>query len=103
MASMVRRTISVRRGVAILNKVGFRGNHSDWGEYARWLGLRHERRVWGELMSNAIALMIELIVWIREQRIADSRKQDGAIEADRVRQEREAEAKSRRFIATLRS
>jgi hypothetical protein len=26
---MVGRTISVRSGVAMLNKVGFRGNHSD--------------------------------------------------------------------------
>jgi hypothetical protein len=84
---MVRRTMSVRGGAAILNKVGFRGNHSDWDEYARWLGLRHERRVWGELISNATALMIELIVWIREGRIAGSRKQDEEIEAeaDRVR------------------
>ena len=95
--------MSVRSGAAILNKVGFRGNHGDWGEYARWLGLRHERRVWGELMSNAMALMIELIVWIRERRTADSREQDGEMEADRVRREREAEAKSRRFMATLHS
>jgi hypothetical protein len=71
-ASIVRRTMSVRSGAVILNKVGFRGNHGNWVEYARWLGLRHERRVWGELMSNAIALMIELIVWIRERRTADS-------------------------------
>jgi hypothetical protein len=34
-ASMVRRTMSVRSGAAILNKVGFGGNHSDWSEYAR--------------------------------------------------------------------
>jgi hypothetical protein len=77
--------MSVKSGAAILNKVGFRGNHSDWGEYVRWLGLRHERRVWGELISNVMALMIELIVRIRERRIADSRKQDGEMEADRVR------------------
>jgi hypothetical protein len=29
MVLMVGRTMSVRSGVAILNKVGFRGNHSD--------------------------------------------------------------------------
>jgi superfamily II DNA helicase RecQ len=105
MVSMVRRTMSVRGGAAILNKVGFRGNHGDWDEYARWLGLRHERRVWGELMSNATALMIELIVWMREGRTAGSRKQDEEIEAeaDRVRQEKEVEAKSRQFMANLRS
>jgi superfamily II DNA helicase RecQ len=103
MASMVRRTMSVRSGAAILNKVGFGGNHGDWGEYARWLGLRHERRIWGELMSNATALMIELMVWMREGRIAESRRQDEEVEADGLRGEREAETKSRRFMATLRS
>ena len=103
MALMVRRTMSVRSGAAILNKVGFRGNLGDWGEYARWLGLRHERRIWGELMSNATALMIELIVWIRERRMADSRKQDEEVEADGLGGEREVEAKSRRFMAMLRS
>lgn len=54
-------------------------------------------------MSNATALMIELIVWIREGRIADSRKQDEEVEADGLRGVREVEVKSRRFIATLRS
>jgi hypothetical protein len=103
MALMVRRAISVRSGAAILNKVGFRGNLGNWGEYARWLGLRHERRIWGELTSNATALMIELIVWIRERRMADSRKQDEEVEADGLGGEREVEAKSRRFIAMLRS
>jgi len=47
--------------------------------------------------------MIELIVWIRERRIADSRKQDEEVEADGLRGERGAGAKSRRFIAKLRS
>jgi hypothetical protein len=49
--------------------------------------------------------MIELIVWMREGRTAGSRKQDEEIEAeaDRVRQEKEVEAKSRQFIANLRS
>jgi hypothetical protein len=27
--------MSVRSGVAILNKVGFRGNLGDWGEYVQ--------------------------------------------------------------------
>lgn len=56
-------------------------------------------------MSNATALMIELIVWIREWQTASSRRQDEEVEAeaDRVRQEKEVEVKSRQFIATLRS
>jgi hypothetical protein len=54
-------------------------------------------------MSNATALIIELIVWIRERRTADSRKQDEGAEADGLGGEREVEAKSKRFIAMLRS
>jgi len=46
-------------------------------------------------MSNATALMIELIVWIRERRTADSRKQDEEVEADGLRGERGVGAKSR--------
>jgi hypothetical protein len=47
--------------------------------------------------------MIELIVWIRERRMSDSRKQDEEVEADGMRGEREVEAKSRRFMAMLRN
>jgi hypothetical protein len=47
--------------------------------------------------------MIEVIVWMREGRIAESRRQDEEVEADGLREEREVEAKSRRFMATLRS
>jgi hypothetical protein len=54
-------------------------------------------------MSNATALMIELIVWIRERRMSDSRKQDEEVEADGMRGKREVEAKSRRFMAMLRN
>jgi hypothetical protein len=54
-------------------------------------------------MSNATALMIELIVWMREGRIVESRRQDEEVEADGLREERGVEAKSRGFIATLRS
>jgi hypothetical protein len=54
-------------------------------------------------MSNATALIIEVIVWIREGHIVDSRRQDEEVEVDGLREEREVEAKSRRFIVTLRS
>jgi hypothetical protein len=57
----------------------------------------------GELISNATALMIELIVWIRERRMSDSRKQDEEVEADGMRGKREVEAKLRRFMAMLRN
>jgi hypothetical protein len=39
-------------------------------------------------MSNATTLMIEVIVWMREGRIADSRRQDEEVEADGLREER---------------
>jgi len=76
MTAMVKRTPLTRSGAAILHKIGFRGDLSDRSEYARWLGLRHERRVWGELMSNATVLIIELIVWVREQGTTSGRSRN---------------------------
>ena len=88
MVAMVRGTMLVKSGSAILNKVGYRGVRGDWDDYARWLGSRHERRVWGELMSNATALMIEFIVWIRGRSTVDDRELD----TERVRGERAIES-----------
>ncbi|CAD0053649.1 unnamed protein product, partial [Aureobasidium pullulans] len=42
--------------------LGFTGTQGDWAAYAKWLGLRHRRRIWDEVMSNAMATLIELIV-----------------------------------------
>lgn len=68
MAEMLKSIMLARGGGAVLDKVGFRGEQGDWSEYSQWLGLKHERRVWGELMSNATALVVEFIVWATSKR-----------------------------------
>ena len=37
-----------------------------WGKldgYREWLGWRHGNRIWGELMSNAMAVVLEFVLW----------------------------------------
>ena len=48
--------------MTVLQRIGFTGMRGDWQAYAKWLGLRHQRRIWDELMSNAMATLIELII-----------------------------------------
>lgn len=58
--------IKTAAGVAVLQRVGFdRGEQEreqEREEYARWLGRRHPRRIWGEVVSNATASLIAFIV-----------------------------------------
>ena len=50
------------RGMAVIEKAGYQGERAEWKEYAAWLGQRCERRIWGELMSNAMAVVIKFIM-----------------------------------------
>lgn len=68
-AAILRGVPSAGHGVAIVKSVGFEGETTDAEEYAKWLGSRHSRRVWGKLMSNANALIIELIVQRGEKQV----------------------------------
>jgi superfamily II DNA helicase RecQ len=61
-AAILRGIPSTKHGGGIVKNVGFEGETADAKEYAKWLGSRHRQRVWGELMSNASALIIEFIV-----------------------------------------
>ena len=61
-----------REGMAVLERVGFDGDANDRVAYGRWLGLRHARRIWGEVMSNAMAVLIEVVV-----ERADPRRREG--------------------------
>lgn len=70
----------------MLGRVGFDGEEGEWVEYGRWLGLRHPRRIWGELMSNAMAVLIEAVI--------------GRQQTDRQAEEKADEAKGR-LIETL--
>jgi hypothetical protein len=54
---------SMRQGVAIVENIGFDSETGNAKEYANWLGSRHRQRVWGELMSNVTAVIIDFIVW----------------------------------------
>ena len=74
-AAMLRGIPSTKQGATIVKTVGFEGETVDAKEYAKWLGLRHKQRVWGELMSNASALIIEFI-------IESARRQTGIEAAD---------------------
>ncbi|CAC9892702.1 unnamed protein product [Aureobasidium pullulans] len=59
---LLRGVIGMRNGMIVLQHLGFTGTQGDWAAYAKWLGLRHRRRIWDEVMSNAMATLIELIV-----------------------------------------
>jgi superfamily II DNA helicase RecQ len=74
-AAMLRGIPSTKQGATIVKTVGFEGETADAKEYAKWLGLRHKQRVWGELMSNASALIVEFIV-------ESARRQTGIEAAD---------------------
>lgn len=70
-ASILRGVPSTGQGIAIVKSVGFDGDTADAKEYATWLGSRHRKRVWGELMSNASALVIEFIVRYAKSRLEE--------------------------------
>jgi superfamily II DNA helicase RecQ len=47
----------------MVQRLGYAGELRDWVAYGKWLGRRHERRVWGGLASNAMAVVVELVLW----------------------------------------
>jgi hypothetical protein len=61
---MVRAAMGSDGGLSILQRVGYTGGSRDWEAYGRWLGRRHERRVWGKRMSNAMVVVIRMILYI---------------------------------------
>ena len=60
-------------GVARLRRAGWEGDQEDWKGYGRWLGQRHQRRVWGDLMSNAMVVLIETIVQRNQMQQVEAR------------------------------
>ena len=36
----------------------------DWQRYGEWLGQRHQQRIWGEWMSNSMAVLIKGILYL---------------------------------------
>lgn len=76
-AGILRGIPSTKQGVALVKNVGFEGDTADAKEYAKWLGSRHRQRVWGELMSNASALVVGFIVErTKRQAVTDASHED---------------------------
>lgn len=61
---MVRAMMGGPQSLAILQQVGYTGELRDWEAYRRWLGRRHGRRVWGKRMSNAMVVVIRVILYM---------------------------------------
>lgn len=61
---IVRGAMGSAVGMEVLRRVGFKGGFREWEEYGRWLGQRHKRRVWGEWMSNAMVVLIEITLFM---------------------------------------
>ena len=55
-------------GLRILRRCGFNGEQGNWNGYRKWLGLRHERRLWGENVSNSMAVLVSVILHVKESR-----------------------------------
>jgi hypothetical protein len=49
---------------SILQQAGYRDGFGDWSAYRSWLGRQHERRVWGKRMSNAMVVVIRIILYV---------------------------------------
>lgn len=76
-AALLRSIPPTRQGAVMVRKVGFEGETGNAKEYGKWLGWKHKRRVWGELMSNATALIIEFIVErARRESVSEKEKEE---------------------------
>jgi superfamily II DNA or RNA helicase len=61
-APLLRGMLSTNYGRTVAKNTGLEEEKVQGGEVAAWLGAKHRGRVWGEMMSNASALTINLIV-----------------------------------------
>jgi superfamily II DNA helicase RecQ len=48
-------------GFEQIQKAGYLGGYQDWDSYGRWVGKRHFQRIWGENMSNGMAVLIRAV------------------------------------------
>jgi superfamily II DNA helicase RecQ len=64
---LVRAVAEVEAGVQIIRGCGYEGElGGDWREYGGWLGKRHKQRVWREYFSNAMVVMIRILLYVGE-------------------------------------
>ncbi|KAH0352647.1 hypothetical protein KCU83_g3356, partial [Aureobasidium melanogenum] len=59
---LLRGVMRMQNGKMVLQRAGYTGTEEDWPAYTAWLGQRHHRRIWDEVVSNAMATLIELVV-----------------------------------------
>lgn len=72
---VVRAGLELTEGISILQRVGYNGAvKEDLVEICQWLGRRHEGRVWGEVVSNAMAVMIEVMIYFGRGREVGKRQ-----------------------------
>jgi hypothetical protein len=61
---VVRAAVGFKEGIEIIRGVGYNGELSGgFKDYASWLGQKHIRRVWGEIFSNAMVVVIRVILY----------------------------------------
>ena len=52
-------------GRGIIRRAGFKGAmEADGMEYRKWVRMAHRLRIWGEIMSNGMAIVLEYILWV---------------------------------------
>ena len=87
MVGVLRRVGCIAGGWKVIQRCGFEGEQGDWNRFAGWLGQGHRRRVWGEVVSEAMVVLQEFLRWRRrmlEQREGvdlelDPRSQDAGL------------------------
>jgi hypothetical protein len=62
---IVRAAMGSVEGFEVIQRISYKGEFRDWVEYGRWLGRRHERRFWGEWMSNGMVVLAQFILYLR--------------------------------------
>jgi len=63
MVPVIRAALGSSIGREMIKRAGYEGEYSNVVAYGRWLGRRHVRRIWGEWMSNAMAVLIEIVLF----------------------------------------
>jgi hypothetical protein len=61
---LVRAIAETEKGIEVIQQCGYAGEFGgDWREYAVWLGKRHRVQVWGTYFSNAMVVMIQILLF----------------------------------------
>lgn len=67
LVAVVRAALADQEYRPLIRQLGYAGKASGrqgLAEYAAWLGKAHTRRLWGELVSNGMAVMVRVILYL---------------------------------------